>query len=65
VFNTTDIINFGREITAHGEKWQSVQTLHAGYHLAIKADQPLPAQCFVIKEDEAVKPSTTDNSTPL
>ena len=50
-----NLMNFGREITAQGEKWQSIQMLQNHYHLAVKIGEKLPAQCYVVKEDEIPK----------
>ena len=53
MFDFLSLMIFGREITAQGEKWQSVQMLQNGYHLAVKVGEKLPAQCYVVKEDES------------
>lgn len=53
MFDFSDLYNFGREITAHGEKWQSVKYFQNRYHLAVRVGAKLPIQCFVVQEDVA------------
>ena len=55
MFDFMNLMNFARVITAHGEKWQSIQMLQNRYHLAVKVGEKLPAQCFVVQEDEKPK----------
>lgn len=63
MFDFMNLMNFGREITAQGEKWQSVQILQNRYHLAVKVGEKLPAQCYVVQEDE--KPKVDSSNAPL
>lgn len=63
MFEFLDMMNFGRVITAHGEKWQSIQYYQDGYHLAIKTgEQSLPVQCYLVKQDStsSKQPDTVD-----
>lgn len=60
VFDFMNMMNFGREITAQGEKWQSVQMLQNRYHLAVKVGEKLPAQCYVVQEDEKQKEESSN-----
>jgi hypothetical protein len=53
MFDFMNLMNFGREITAHGEQWQSIQMLQNGYHLAVRVGEKLPTQCYVVQEDKA------------
>lgn len=57
MFDFMNLMNFGREITAQGEKWQTVLVLQNNYHLAIKSCAKLPAQCYIVQEDEVPKKS--------
>lgn len=57
MFDFMDMFSFGRIIEAHGEKWQSLMPFVNRYHLAIRVGQTIPAQCFVVQEDERVAPS--------
>ena len=60
MFEFMNLMNFGREITAQGEKWQSIQMLQNRYHLAVKIGDKLPTQCYVVREDEKPKEESSN-----
>ena len=62
MFDFFELSNFGREITAHGEQWQSVKYFQDGYHLAVKKYGICPTQCFMVKEDEKI-PAVVNQDT--
>ena len=50
-----DMLVFGREIEAHGEKWIVVMPLQGGCYVAVKKYTDLPAKTYVIQEGELAK----------
>ena len=60
MFEFFESLQFGKEINAHGEKWQSVKILQNRYHIAVRINDKLPVQCYVIQEDEAPKKDSSN-----
>ena len=60
MFEFFESMQFGKEINAHGEKWQSVKILQNRYHIAVRINNKLPVQCFVVQEDEVPKKDSSN-----
>jgi len=56
MFDFMQMLGFGKEVTAHGQKWQSVHECPGGYHLAVPLNAQVPCPVTLVKED---KPALT------
>ena len=55
MFDYLDIMTFGREIEAHGEKWLELKALQNRCYLAIRPSDSMPCQVFLVQTPEEEK----------
>lgn len=55
MFDFINAYNFGRKITSNGKKYNIMRALEAGYVLAVRNEDDLPAPVYVIKIEEEDK----------
>jgi hypothetical protein len=58
----TQLFTFGKELEAHGEKWEQVLDLLHGYRLAVKRDATLPCPVFVVQVVDVNKREEQDEA---
>ena len=52
MFGILDDMMLGREIEAHGKKWQVIKPLSSGYYIAIEKGQTLPCVPHIVCVDK-------------
>ena len=56
MFDLTQAFSLGKEIQANGEKWIVVHNCGKGLYLAVRADDKVPCQVFLVEEDTELNP---------